>query len=89
MTTRRHKRRAKKACSFKHLFTMILTITVFTSCLYLYIDFCRYPEKYITTLKYQLHNDIKRGDSEAIEYYNNNYISNGVYLYGEKMEAKR
>ena len=83
MTTRHHKRRAKKTCNFKRLFTMVLCATVIAGCLHLCFDFCRYPEKYITTLKYQLQNDIKKGNAEAIEYYNDNYISNGVYLYGE------
>lgn len=46
-------------------------------------DLLRFPEKYLTTWKYQLYNEIKAGDTASIEYYNQNYTSKGVYLYGE------
>lgn len=52
------------------------------------IDFMRFPDKYMTTWKHQLKNDIQSGDQEAIAYYNNNYISKGVYLYGEDAEPE-
>lgn len=64
------------------LLTSIITFTAYT------IDFMRFPDKYITTWKYQLENDIQSGDQEAIEYYNNNYTSKGVYLYGEDAEPE-
>ena len=67
--------------NLNRLFTSLLTVIVIISCIGLYVDFCRFPEKYCTTYKYQLHNDIKRGDAEAIEYYNKVYTSNGIKLF--------
>ena len=63
------------------LFICLLIITVFVSCIGLYIDFCRMPEKYCTTWEYQLENDIQSGDQEAITYYNRVYKSNGINLF--------
>ena len=40
-----------------------------------------YPEMFSTTLKYQLKNDLKRGDELAIEYYQNTYVANGIELF--------
>ena len=45
------------------------------------IDFIRFPECYLSTMKYQLQNDIKRGNEQAIEYYENTYIKNGRILF--------
>ena len=45
------------------------------------IDFIKYPEHYILTWKYQLQEDIKSGDVEAIEYYQANYIDKGKKLF--------
>lgn len=74
--------------NLNRLFTSLLIITVFVSCIAFYIDFFRMPEKYCTTWKYQLKNDIQSGDAKAIDYYNNNYIAKGVYLYGEEAEPE-
>lgn len=63
------------------LFASLLIIIVFVSCIGLYVDFVRFPDKYITTLKYQLKNDIRSGDTEAITYYNRVYKSNGINLF--------
>ena len=82
-TIRHYKKKTKKGFNIKKFIVTVLAVTVFAGCLYAYVDFCKYPEKYITTLRLQLRNDLKRGNAEAREYYNNNYISNGVYLYGE------
>ena len=49
----------------------------------LLIGFVRYPEKHLSTWRYQLKCDIERGDEEAIEYYQTNYVANGIYLFGE------
>lgn len=46
-----------------------------------YIDFIRFPECYLSTWRYQLQNEIKAGNAEMIEYYNNNYIKNGRVLF--------
>ena len=74
--------------NLNRLFISLLVLTLIITCMGLYIDFCRMPEKYCTTWKYQLENDIQSGDAEAIAYYNNNYISKGVYLYGEEAEPE-
>ena len=47
------------------------------------INVMRFPEKYLTTWKYQLKNDIINGNEAAIRYYNNNYIAKGVILFDE------
>ena len=48
------------------------------------VSFAKYPERYLTTWKYQLENDLAKGNPEAIEYYNNTYIANGKQLFGDK-----
>ena len=76
----------------KRFFESLLVLTLITTCMGLYVDFVRFPDKYITTLKYQLKNDIqigicfvlfggKSGDMEAITYYNRVYKSNGINLF--------
>lgn len=49
------------------------------------VDLAQHPEKYSTTLKYQLKNDILAGDSDAIQYYNENYVNQGIKLYNEEI----
>ena len=74
--------------NLNRLFCSLLVLTLiitFTACI---TDFMRFPDKYITTWKYQLKNEIASGDMEAIAYYNNNYISKVVYLYGENAESE-
>ena len=48
------------------------------------VSFAKYPEEYLPTWKYQLENDLVKGNQEAIEYYNDNYIANGKQLFGDK-----
>ena len=48
------------------------------------VDFARFPDSYLSTWRYQLENDLKQGDEEAIEYYNERYVENGRFLYGDK-----
>ena len=48
------------------------------------MDLYNYPEKYLSTWRYQLKLKIDSGDEAAIEYYNSNYVERGVYLYGEQ-----
>lgn len=69
--------------NLNRLFISLLIIAVFVSCMGLYMAFCRMPEKYCNTWKYQLKNEIASGDQKAIDYYNKHYTSKGVYLYGE------
>ena len=40
-----------------------------------------YPEKYLSTWRYQLKNDIARGNQEAIDYYQTHYLDKGVKLW--------
>ena len=85
-TNKRMHRRIKINLNRLFISLLILTsIITFTACI---TNFVRFPEKYITTWKYQLENDIQSGDQEAIAYYNNSYISKGVYLYGEDAEPE-
>ena len=44
-------------------------------------SFIRYPEIYISTWRYQLEQDVKCGDEEAVKYYETHYLSNGVELF--------
>ena len=69
--------------NLNRLFTSLLVLTLIIACIGLYIDFCRMPEKYITTWKYQLKNDIENGDQEAIAYYSRVYKSNGINLFDD------
>lgn len=65
----------------------ILLCGLFSVAMFMLIcNVCKYPEKYFSTWRYQLQNDIMAGDAEAIAYYNENYVSNGVYLYGENRD---
>lgn len=57
------------------LVTFILSI--------IFINVAMYPETYITTWKYQLHNDLKAGDIQAQEYYQNTYLSKGKILFDD------
>lgn len=67
--------------NLNRLFTSLLVLTLIITCIGLYVDFVRFPDKYITTLKYQLKKDIQSGDMEAITYYNRVYKSNGINLF--------
>lgn len=67
--------------ALKGAIKLLCAIIVFTSLFVLYIDFVQYPEKYITTWKYHLYNDLARGDSEAIDYYQRMYIDKGEHLF--------
>lgn len=56
-------------------------IAIIIAFLFVTIDFVKYPECYSTTWRYQLENDIKSGNAEAIDYYNRVYIENGRILF--------
>lgn len=68
----------------RRLFVSTMTIIMTVTFLRFTVDFMRYPDKYITTWKCQLQNEINAGDAESIEYYQTNYIDKGVCLFGEK-----
>ena len=85
--TNKHTRKSRKI-NLNRLFCSLLVLTLiitFTACI---TDFMRFPDKYITTWKYQLKNEIASGDQKAIDYYNKHYTSKGVYLYGEESEPE-
>lgn len=63
------------------LFKAVLVLLVAVPLLTMYVDLCKYPEKYFTTWKYQLYNEIKSGNQEAIDYYNRVYVANGIELF--------
>lgn len=74
--------------NLNRLFSSLLVLSLiiaFTACITV---FFRFPDKYITTWKYQLKNEIASGDQKAIDYYNKHYTSKGVYLYGEDAEPE-
>ena len=78
-TNKRTRKRIKINLNRLFISLLILTsIITFTACI---TDFVRFPDKYITTWKYQLKNDIQSGDMEAIAYYNRVYKSNGINLF--------
>jgi hypothetical protein len=85
--TNKHTHKRTKI-NLNRLFAILLVLALFAICIGLYVDLCRFPEKYFTTWKYQLKNEIESGDQEAINYYNKYYISKGVYLYGEDAEPE-
>lgn len=66
-----------------------IIITAVSICLVLlafcaYVNFLKYPEQYMTTWKYQLENDLSKGNQEALDYYNNRYVDNNKLLFGDK-----
>ena len=85
--TNKHTHKRTKI-NLNRLFCSLLILTLIISCIGLYIDFMRFPDKYMTTWKYQLKNEIASGDQKAIDYYNKHYTSKGVYLYGEESEPE-
>lgn len=64
-------------------FLLIIILSVLITLFILVVDVIKYPETYFTTWKYQLQEDIKSGDIEAIEYYQEHYISKGRNLFNE------
>lgn len=79
----RRRRKVIRRRKRQNFIASLLVISVFISTGALLIDFCRFPECYLTTWKYQLKNEIDAGDEEMIEYYNNAYVKHGRYLFGE------
>lgn len=62
--------------------TILIFMIIIISCsILLFIEFLSYPEKYLTTWKYKLKQDIEAGNQQAIEYYQNNYLEKGQKLW--------
>lgn len=68
-----------KRLIFKVVAVLLIVVPLLTMC----VDLCFFPEKYLTTWRYQLHNEIKSENQEVIEYYNRVYIDNGIKLFEE------
>ncbi len=62
---------------------VIITILLSLILLVFFFNFVMYPEIYLTTWRYQLHNDLKAGDVQAIQYYQNTYLSKGKVLFDD------
>ena len=67
----------------KRLIRAVFTLLVTAVLLIICVNFCRFPEKYSTIWRYQLYNEIKSGNQEAINYYNRVYTANGIDLFEE------
>lgn len=61
---------------------MLAVIFVVLATANVLVSFTKYPEQYLPTWKYQLKNDLAKGNQEAIQYYNDTYIANGKQLFG-------
>lgn len=59
-----------------------ITIIILILLINLYlIDIAKYPEKHFTTCRNTLHEQIMINNQDAIEYYNNVYVANGIILF--------
>ena len=58
---------------------LIIEAIVFIMCIF--IDFCNFPEAYLTTWRYQLHRKVEQGDVEAVKYYQEVYLNNNRTLW--------
>lgn len=67
---------------------MLAVIFVVLATTNTFVSFAKYPEQYLPTWKYQLKNDLAKGNQEAIQYYNDTYVANGKQLFGDEYIAK-
>lgn len=65
----------------KAIVTIIITIAALIAIEWMTIEFIQYPEEYLPTWRYQLKLDIEKGDKEAIDYYQKNYLDKGRKLW--------
>lgn len=61
----------------------IVTLIILISLILLLVNIVRFPELYLPTWKYQLKNDVAKGDQAAITYYNSTYMLNGKTLFSD------
>lgn len=76
-----NKNKTRIKINFKRFTAFISSLILSIVFLTISIDIIRFPECYSSMWKYQLKNDIEAGNAEAINYYNNTYVSNGRVLY--------
>ncbi len=67
----------------KFVSSIATIVVVIIGICYLISD-AMYPELTSTTLKKNLKYDLANGNQKAIEYYNDRYVANGKYLFGDK-----
>ena len=78
------RRRKQRASVLKALAKAFLGLVIAVVFAVLLTGFVKYPEKYLSTWRYQLKCDIEQGDEDAIRYYETNYVANGIDLFGEE-----
>lgn len=65
----------------KSMSTLILSIALIILFSIMTIELINYPEKYLTTWRYQLHQEVNAGDQEAINYYKTTYLDHNITLW--------
>ena len=65
----------------KSMSTLILSIALTILLAVMTIEFINYKEKYLTTWRYQLHQEVNAGDQEAINYYKTTYLDHNITLW--------
>ena len=65
----------------RNIILIILAIILLFVVLNLAYRIIVYPELFFSTWRYQLKNDIARGNEEAITYYQVKYLDNGIKLW--------
>lgn len=75
----------RRASVLKVVARAILGLLVAVLFVVLLAGIVKYPEKYLSTWRYQLKCDIEQGNQAAISYYETNYVANGIDLFGEEL----
>lgn len=65
----------------KKFVSVLILIIFFFSLAGILFHIAMFPERYISTWKYQLENEVKAGEPEALEYYQTVYLSRGIELF--------
>jgi len=73
-------KKMKKAIKYR-VRRLTFAIIVLAVIAWAVIDFCKYPECYLSTWRYQLQKEVEQGDSTAIAYYENVYVKNNRDLW--------
>lgn len=65
-----------------HKIIKVLSLLLVLACIIaLFADICTYPERYFSTWRYQLEQEVRAGEPEATEYYERNYVARGIVLF--------
>ncbi len=65
----------------KAISTIVITIILTVIMIFMSIELIQYPEKYLTTWRYQLQQKVNSGDQEAIDYYQETYLNHNITLW--------